>query len=226
MHTLFSLDPPTASRIRELQDLLVDDMSAFHQSIGSASSSSSGNFPLSTAFFACLGAFAVKSHSHKENDFKRLWLFTNDDNPNGNVPEEQVKTIKASQDLSNSRIELSLWHMNRAGKDFQTEQFYTKLLRAGDRDPGDDIEDYIENRMKGAGYDGFDMMMANVRKKVHRKRKLGSLMFTLGGGGSEATTEATAEVQIALQMYKTISITKRPYHTWLYMNTNEPLKVK
>jgi hypothetical protein len=41
-----------------------------------------------------------------------------------------------------------------------------------------------------------------------------------GGGDLEGATE----VQIALQMYKTISITKRPTSTWLFRGTNEPVK--
>ena len=69
-------------------------------------------------------------------------------------------------------------------------------------------------------------MMANVRRKEHRKRKLGSLMFKLGGGDVKAEgSEAATEVQIALQMYKTVSITTRPTYAWLFRGTNEPLKV-
>ena len=32
-------------------------------------------------------------------------------------------------------------------------------------------------------------------------------------------------VQIALQMFKTVSITVRPKYAWLFVGTNEPLKV-
>ena len=109
--------------------------------------------------------------------------------------------------------------MNRAQKPFRPETFYTKLLTVGsveDSGSADGIEDYIENRMKGAGYDGFDMMMANVRRKEHKKRTLGHVMLTLGGG-EDGESEA-AEVQIALQMYKTVSITARPKYSWFYGN--------
>jgi hypothetical protein len=46
--------------------------------------------PLAEAFCACNGAFSVKSHASKESDCRRIWLFTNDDNPNKNYPTEQV----------------------------------------------------------------------------------------------------------------------------------------
>ncbi len=36
--------------------------------------------------------------------------------------------------------------------------------------------------------------------------------------------EGATEVQMAIQMYKTVSITKRPTHTWLFRGTNEPVK--
>lgn len=184
--------------------------------------------PLNEAFWACSGAFSVKSQSHKQNDFRRIWLFTNDDNPNSNDQADQGRVIQASRDCSESGIELSLWHINRTSAPFDPSKFYTKLLTMLDSSDGDDgnegIEDHIENRMRGAGYDGFDMMMANVRRKQHRKRKLGSLMFSLGG--SEEGSAECSEVQIAIQMYKTVSITTRPTYAWLFRGTNEPLKVR
>ena len=232
IYSLFSLDPPSASRIRELQESVVDDISIFHNKIGSAPSSTSDvptYCPLNEAFWACSGAFSVKSQSHKQNDFRRIWLFTNDDSPNANISVDQDHIIQASRDCSESGIELSLWHVNRANKPFDPSKFYTKLLTVGssndNTDGGDDAEDYIDSRMRGAGYDGFDMMMANVRRREHRKRKLGSHMMTLGREYGKDAVGAAAEVQIALQMYKTVSITKRPGHTWLFSGTNEPLKV-
>jgi hypothetical protein len=211
---------------------MLDDISIFQKKIGSAPSTTAGAAsycPLNEAFWACSGAFSVKSQSHKQNDFRRIWLFTNDDNPNGNDAAAQARIVQASRDCSESGIELSLWHMNRTDRAFDPQRFYVKLLTAGrssEEEEGDGIADYIENRMQGAGYDGFDMMMANVRRKEHRKRKLGSLMFKLGGGDVKAEgSEAATEVQIALQMYKTVSITTRPTYAWLFRGTNEPLKV-
>lgn len=210
----------------------MDDISIFHNKIGSAPSSTTDvptYCPLNEAFWACSGAFSVKSQSHKQNDFRRIWLFTNDDSPNANMSVDQDHIIQASRDCSESGIELSLWHMNRANKPFDPSKFYTKLLTVGssndNTEGGDDAEDYIDSRMRGAGYDGFDMMMANVRRREHRKRKLGSHMMTLGREYGKDAVGAAAEVQIALQMYKTVSITKRPGHTWLFSGTNEPLKV-
>ena len=199
----------------------MDDIDRFHQLIGSAPSiSPSGKpqyCPLNEAFWACSGAFSIKSQSHKQNDFRRIWLFTNDDNPNGFDSDLQSKAVQAARDCAESRIELSLWHMNKAKKNFLPDKFYTKLLAIGDDDAST-----IDLRMKGAGYDGFDTMMASVRRKEHKKRRMGSLMLTLGQGQGEGST---ATVEIALQMYKTINISKRPTHTWLYKRSHEPLKV-
>ena len=217
--------------MRMLQGLLADSASIFHTTIGSAPSLTAGSpsyCPLFEAFWACSGAFSAKSQSHKQSDSRRIWLFTNDDDPNASKSDYQDRIIRASRDCSDSGIELSLWHMNSSKRPFKPERFYAKLLTVGGIDGdgagnGDGMEDYIDNRMKGAGYDGFDMMMANVRRKEHRKRTLGHLILTLGVGNS-AESEA-GNVQIALQMFKTVSITVRPKYAWLFVGTNEPLKV-
>lgn len=230
MYNLFSLDAPSASRIRILQGILADHADVFHRTIGSAPSTTAGSpsyCPLNEAFWACSGAFSAKSQSHKQNDSRRIWLFTNDDNPNGNNSANQDRMIRASRDCSDSGIELSLWHMNLANRPFNPGKFYAQLLTVGSSDGnggGEGMLDYIDNRMKGAGYDGFDMMMANVRRKEHRKRTLGHVIFTLGGGKSAGNR--AADVQIALQMFKTVSITERPKYSWLFVGTNEPLKVR
>ena len=190
IYTLFSLDPPTAQRIRELQEL-VNDIDEFHEKIGS---STDQYCPLKEAFRECLGSFSFSSQNHKKNDFRRIWLFTNDDAPNSHDPSLVPSMVLACKDCWECDIETSLWHMNREGHgDFQPTKFYTKLLAIGGLEG--EPEDAIENRMKGAGYDSFDGMMYCVRRKEHRKRTLGSLMFTLGG-----------DTKMALQTYKTVLV--------------------
>ena len=209
IYTLFRLEAPSAARIRKLQ-AMVDDMSIFEEKIGSAE----GEYcPLKEAFWECSGAFSSRSSSHKQNDWRRIWLFTNDDHPNRHDPSLMPGMIQACRDCWDGKIELSLWHINRTGHgDFQPAKFYLKLLRVGDEEGGE--EDSVDQCMKGAGYDNFEDMMKNVKKKDHRKRRLGSLLFSLN-----------PDVQMAFQMYKTISISKKPTHTWLHSRTGEPLKV-
>ena len=113
----------------------------------------------------------------------------------------------------------------------------------GEGDAAD--EDYVQSRMKGAGYDSFDTMMASVRRKEHRKRRLGSLLFALGGDARLAVQVTRGEgsprglrlyPHLTMlpcpawtplpQLYKTVSISKKPAHTWLLAQTNDPLKVR
>jgi ATP-dependent DNA helicase 2 subunit 1 len=216
VYTLFSASPPSAARIRQLQ-AMVDDIGIFHATIGSQKK---GPYcPLNEAFWACSQAFNAKAQA-SAFDFRRIWLFTNDDNPNGHSASEQARIIQAARDCAESGIEVSLWHMNRtdahSGRsvDFDPQKFYTKLLVA----EGDEEEaDSIDYRMKGAGYDGFDAMMASVRRKEHKKRSMGSLIFHLGD-------PATAK-GVGVKLFKLVNPMKKPTHTWLYSRTNEPLKV-
>jgi hypothetical protein len=42
-----------------------------------------------------------------------------------------------------------------------------------------DAEGGLEERMLGGGYEGFDQLMASVRRKQHRKRRLQSATFSI-----------------------------------------------
>ena len=97
VHVLFPLESPTAKAIRELHGL-VEDMTLFNQKVGS---SDAAHCPLRDAFSVCHGAFAAASGTDRPHDFRRIWLFTNDDNPNADDSIElgamvQVRTHLAS----------------------------------------------------------------------------------------------------------------------------------
>jgi hypothetical protein len=222
VYTLFTLAPPSASRIRQLQTM-VDDISVFHETIGSQKR---GPYvPLNEAFWACSQTFNAKAQA-SAFDFRRIWLFTNDDNPNGHSSLEQNRIVQAARDCSEAGIEISLWHMNRINatgqqQSFEPQKFYVKLLVAEGEEEDADSIDY---RMKGAGYDGFDAMMASVRRKEHKKRSMGSLLFHLGDPSSSSSSSSTQG--IGVRLFKMIAPTKLPTYKWLYARTNEPLKVR
>ena len=89
----------------------------------------------------------------------------------------------------------------------------------------DDLESSVDNRMLSGGFDGFDALLASVRRKEYRKRILGWTKFALGKTTAPSDSENVPDLQhMAVHIYKTVQIVKKPYHTWLHAVNNEPLK--
>lgn len=224
VHTLFPLAPPNAQRIRQLKSL-IEDFDSFVAQIGSQPRDKKA-VPLKQALWTCSQSFATKDL--KRTDLKRIWLFTNDDNPNGSFPVEQNAIVTVARDCAQAGIEISLWHMNRPDCIFDPTTFYTKLLVATTTDSAESSEVSIDHRMLGGGFEGFDTMMASVRRKEYRKRRLSSMLFSLGVSSNYANNSVfdsdSKTDQIGVQIFKMIQIAKKPLHQWLYARTNEPLK--
>jgi ATP-dependent DNA helicase 2 subunit 1 len=212
VHSLFPLAPPSAQRIRQLK-MMIEDEGEFHRTVGSQSADAKG-VPLKQALWTCSQSFGTKDF--KQTDFKRIWIFTNDDTPNLQNPVEQRATVTVAKDCSQAGIEISLWHLNRADRAFDPKSFYMQLLIASNDET--DADASIEGRMLGAGSEGFDTLMASVRRKEHKKRRLGSTLFSLGEGPADTQ-------HMGVQLYRMLAVAKKPTHTWLYARTNEPLKV-
>jgi ATP-dependent DNA helicase 2 subunit 1 len=224
VYTLFSLAPPNAQRIRQLKDL-IENFDSFVELIGSQPLDRRA-VPLKQALWTCSQSFATKDL--KKSDLKRIWLFTNDDNPNGTFPVEQNAIVTVARDCAQAGIEISLWHMNRPDHVFDPTVFFTRLLVATSTDSAESNEVSIDHRMLGGGFDGFDTMMASVRRKEYRKRRLSSMLFSLGtstAASDVSVFDAGSKVdQIGVQIFKMIQIAKKPLHQWLYGRSNEPLK--
>src|SRR4051812_24355539 len=119
---------------------MVDNFEEFKNTIGCMEDSKPAGsmVPLKEALWQCSHEFNAKGTSFKDQDFKRVWLFTNDDNPNKKFAQEQLKIIQVAKDATETGIEISLWHMNRfvtpaAGAatqmvEFNIEIFYNKIL--------------------------------------------------------------------------------------------------
>lgn len=264
VYNMFSLAAPSAQRIRDLQ-LLIADMSKFERTIGSQRINHAGGAaavvcPIKQALWGCSQSFGIKGV--KSDDYKRIWIFTNDDNPNKAVPEEQSATITVARDCSQAGIEISLWHLDKtttsstgaAGDSedtqlpFDPSLFYNKLLvvREVDNEDGG-VSGALEMRLQAGGFDGFDPLMAYVRRKEFKKRSLGRVLFRLTPAGSEAAAAAPVKnaavpaaaaavaesaqqqqqqsIVMGVQMYHLVQVTKKPSHKWLYSKTNEPVSV-
>lgn len=191
--------------------------------------------PVKEAIWECSNEYNKKSHNFKSIDFKRVWLFTCDDNPNCKLPAEQIKIIKVAQDMAETNIEISLFHMNKYDPatntflDFNVDIFYNKILVV-------DEEGDIFDRTVSGGDDGFDALMDRVKKKMFKKRRMGSLMFHMGGVenpptdvdeadsnavSANSSASGNSKVTLSLHYYKTLNLTKKPNVTVLHAQTNQ-----
>lgn len=220
VYTLLPLGPPSAARIRQLL-AIIQDIGEFHRLIGSQEADKR-SCPLKQALWTCSQAFATKDL--KKSDFKRIWLFTNDDHPNSSFPVEQKATVTVARDCSQAGIEISLWHLNRDGAPFDPKLYYFQLLVAASADGDDDVESAIDNRMLGAGFEGFDSLLASVRRKAYRKRRLCCTLFSLDPVGAQRAAGGVEAQHMGVQVFNGIQVAKKPLHSWLYAASNEPLK--
>jgi ATP-dependent DNA helicase 2 subunit 1 len=235
LYCLLPLAPPSAERIRKLKGF-IEDIHEFDRLIGSQLLTKKFT-PLKQAFWFCSQSFATKDM--KRSDFKRIWLFTNDDNPNSHSIMEQKAIVTVARDCFQAGIEISLWHLNPKNDLFNPRIFYFQILVADSTNQtGDDdeMESSIDNRMLGGGYDGFDSLMASIRRKEFRKRRLGSTTMSLIASGTisgnssnvgremEIGDQRNLPQHIAIHIYKTVQIVKKPPHSWLNAVNNELLK--
>jgi ATP-dependent DNA helicase 2 subunit 1 len=215
---------------------LIDDIADFHTTVGSqdeglAVGTKAPYVPLKEAFWQCSNEFNKKGNTFKDADFKRVWLFTNDDNPNCKYPAEQLQVIQVGKDLAETNIEVSLWHLSRplntpssssavpsapAFAPFNIDIFYNKILVCD--------EDELASRVWAVADDGFEGMLTSVRRKQCKKRRMGTLAFYLAGDpGDPKPGSSTA---LSVHFYKTLNITKKPYPTTLYAKNNKPVLVR
>jgi hypothetical protein len=194
--------------------------------------------PLKEALWLCTQSFNLKGSTIHKGDFKRVWIFTNDDNPNSHDFHERESTVQVARDGAETGVEISLWHMDRviprpdhSGSmtvPFNISNFYSKLLLVNDDDGSGQSEAAYEHRVMGAGSaGGFDELMDLAKRKEYKKRKLGSVRMYISSGLSAANASSSAETgtQIAVSIYKTILPATRPNHVWLQASTSEPAKV-
>ncbi|CAM9181670.1 unnamed protein product, partial [Ectocarpus fasciculatus] len=223
---LFSLDVPSATRLKALEDGAgLEDVLSTAGGVKTETASGQALCPLREALWACAQAFHAVGSKQRAGDSKRLWLFTNDDRPNDHDLSEQARIVQVARDCAETGVELSLWCMppqggaGGRGGSFDTERFYSAGVDTSDGFAGDDGEEILSlcDRIQSCGYAGFDAKDYKMRRREHRKRRLGTLTLNLhrpGEGGAA----------IAMGMYKLIHPASRPQYTYLQSHSNLPTK--
>jgi len=96
----------------------------------------------------------------KDGDSQRVWLFTNDDNPNPDDGGLRDQTIQKAKDLVELGQDLTLWYMSRPDLEFNVRLFFAGIIPVDEDDPESGIQDISQ----------LDDVVSRVRRKEHRKR--------------------------------------------------------
>jgi len=249
------LKVPSAVPIRKLQALLDNFEHEFQQQFGGSQDESIDYFPLKEALWKSGYAFQEKASSNKlHQNQKRAWVFSNDDDPNAQMKQNQEALQQVVRDLAGGGMELSLWCIDRSPEQpFRVEQFYHALLATDDGDDGagqtgdpeaQDTEDGgsgLSERVMRAKASGFDIISNRFKAKYYKKRvahhgfldlglrRLGGVKGAADGEGSGAPSNnaagaACAPGRIGVQFFIDLKVAKRPAPMKLYSKNNEPVK--
>lgn len=121
IYVYHDLDVPSAQRIKEIQ-IFIDEPNKFLDKIGSKDSSNC--LPLQHALWTA--SFTFTQAKMKKNDYQRMWLFTNDDNPYINNQSDISKCIVKYNDCLGLNQKLQIWHMSN--NTFDKNLFYYQVF--------------------------------------------------------------------------------------------------
>ncbi|EPS73529.1 hypothetical protein M569_01226 [Genlisea aurea] len=142
---------------------------------------------------------------------KRILLFTNEDDPFGNVRgvtkmDMMRTTLQRAQDTEDLGISIELLPLSKPGDQFNLSTFYAELLELGESELAD---------FNALAAERFEDMKDQLRKRMFQKRKVGRMYLTISSG-----------VSIELNAYALVRPANLGTITWLDSATNIPVKVE
>jgi ATP-dependent DNA helicase 2 subunit 1 len=152
-------------------------MNLTEKDIESEFGSYAGDSRLAEALWVCssmFGNLSVKVGS------KRIFLFTNEDNPYGGKDDMAKKAKQRARDVADNSIEIEPFFFNRAAEQrFDLRLFYKDILTLDEE--GDD--EYMANLSDQFNVSlRFDQLKAKVLRKAFKKRSQGRISFFIGNG--------------------------------------------
>ncbi|KAI3459721.1 hypothetical protein Pfo_016384 [Paulownia fortunei] len=200
------LDRPTARLIKEF-DCIEE---SFSKLIGSKYGILSGTRD-NSLYNALWAAQALLRKGSAKTADKRILLFTNEDDPFGNIKgvtkmDMMRTTLQRAKDAQDLGISIELLPLSRPDDDFNISTFYADLLGL----EGNDLAEF-----KALAGERFEDMKDQLRKRMFRKRKVRRIYFIIASG-----------VSIELNTYALVRPTNPGAITWLDSVTNLPLKAE
>ncbi|KAG8375963.1 hypothetical protein BUALT_Bualt09G0013800 [Buddleja alternifolia] len=200
------LDRPTARLIKEF-DCIEE---SFSKHIGSKYGILSGTRDNSLYNALWVAQALLRKGSAKTAD-KRILLFTNEDDPFGNIKgvtkmDMMRTTLQRAKDAQDLRISIELLPLSRPDEEFNISIFYAELLGL----EGNDLDQF-----KALVGERFEDMKDQLRKRMFRKRKVRRVNFIIASG-----------ISIELNTYALVRPTNPGGIMWLDSVTNLPLKTE
>ncbi|KAI8983902.1 hypothetical protein BDB01DRAFT_722473, partial [Pilobolus umbonatus] len=129
IHVLFDMEEPNPDVIKAIK-VLIEDTTVIKDKYGIIST----DYPYSDLFLACSEMFLNKS---AKSSYKRLFILTNDDNPNKDNALFRSAAIHRATDLVNADTEIELFGINRSDHVFNPSLFYSSIVPslAGEEKP-------------------------------------------------------------------------------------------
>ncbi|BBM97060.1 ATP-dependent DNA helicase 2 subunit 1 [Marchantia polymorpha subsp. ruderalis] len=206
VYVFSELGQTSAQLIREL-DRIIEN---FEKDIGSGvvNCMDAKESMLYNALWVAQGMLRTGS---SKNIVKRLYIFTNNDDPMENASplvkaDLRRTTIQRAQDAQDLGIGIELYPFNRPGEQFNVNIFYSAMIQVDDND---------ELGYMTSASNRFSDLADQMRKKMFKKRVVRKMMLTILDG-----------LDIGLRSYAMMRSATAGTTIWLDSKTNSPLKIE
>ncbi|KAF9196946.1 X-ray repair cross-complementing protein 6 [Haplosporangium sp. Z 11] len=168
IYVLQDLDTPDVHKIQQLE--AIDDRSVnFDEEFGT----SNGKYTLGEVFWVATNLFGTNA---QRVGSKRMFLFTNEDDPHiGDVSLRSASKVRA-KDLQAFGIKIELFDIDKPGEKFDRKSFYKDIL-VDEMD--DENEDNVPQEDTSAK---LDELLQRVQRKEVKKRSLFNIPFIIAPG--------------------------------------------
>ena len=184
IHVLIKPNPPDASLIKQIKNLADNSNPKtnqdYQQFLFKKFPTSKIEISLNEALWIC--QTELKQYDAKDYN-RRIFLFSENDNPMTNNPNDRTKTIQRAKDMLESDIILELFPMS-INKPFDLKRFFCDIIPHSE-------EDLILT--KDNCLDRIKELNKRIRQKEFKKRRLGQCPFYL-----------TKDVKVQVNLYSSI----------------------
>ncbi|XP_075219416.1 inverted repeat-binding protein [Lycorma delicatula] len=156
---LVPLSVPNASKINQLDHFMSKSPNDFRKEYGHSTDAY-----LVDALPACMLSFSSCSVTL---GYKRILLFTKDDNPDASHSDKQHQICQRANDISQAGIDLDIIPF---GSQFDTEKFYQEIVQTVKK----------ERFVIHAPFDNINDILDTINRETHVKRSIARIQFRLG----------------------------------------------
>ncbi|ESO97963.1 hypothetical protein LOTGIDRAFT_182021 [Lottia gigantea] len=195
IYIYMNLEQPGAERILEIENMIENGYKKFGTKYGH-----NEHYSISEVLWTCANMF---SNSSQKINYKRVLLFTNNDDPHSSSLQLQRQARTKANDLNETGIDLELMHMQKQGQTFDVSKFWKDLIYTAD----DELTELPDPSEK------LEELLTRVRTKDHKKRAFRRVPFSLSD-----------DIKFSVGVYNLVRHCTKPYSIKLDKKTNEELK--